>query len=809
MWKVKIYLVLIFSTILSSNKVLSAPPSHRPPTPHQNKTSVTVHAPNTPWAVICDDSFVSEKLQPLLKSKKNKKLEVKSLKSLILKELKDLGYLTTRVNFSEESRTITIENTKKYLIAFKNNIFINKRTLKKSLDLENLMSTDESIEDDITLRVKSAYKSHGFSNVQVTVNKTYYENEKLTRLVYKIREGETYSIGQIKINGQFSQKPSYYINLLNKNSAYIFKKRKFSKLDFENSLRNLITYLKNKGFLEASYSGLRVKRAKGKKNIMNISFDLYEGLPTKIQSIQFIGNTRIPSEQLKIIFGLKKEDILDFYKLEEGVLALNKHYLSMGFLGTTINTGNKEVVILNSEKRQALLDIYIQESNKIIAGEIKINGLQITKKYVVKNMLDFKIGDVITIEKINKSKRRLNSSGLFGQVAIQFSKENLSSGGHLVTIDLEERKPGVFQMGIGARFNQNAFSLKGYSGFLYKNLKGTARAINSRLELQTRLNDVIYPEHKAFVSYFEPFLFDKDIRGQISLESSENIFEIVRNKKSGVASITLFGSLGIQFILENNFNKHIRTSWTLLGFKFNREFFINDYTPEIRERIGFFGPRLFFDYRNNPFLPTDGSFTLIQSEYASPYLGTQVIARGVATDIEYIRSEFNYTRYDPLDPRLIWVNTLKGGWLKNLSLDTHRFPKSRAFFLGGTTTIRGFDPSDGENERIPSNEDIITNSEGVLGGVLLNIPDDSFYYLLKTEFRFPVYKNIWGSLFYDGGSVLIDGFELKDNYRHSAGIGIRYNTPIGAFTGEVGIKLDRDKSRGEQLTRFHLNIGTF
>ena len=169
-------------------------------------------------------------------------------------------------------------------------------------------------------------------------------------------------------------------------------------------------------------------------------------------------------------------------------------------------------------------------------------------------------------------------------------------------------------MGIGARFNQNAFSLKGYSGFLYKNLKGTARAINSRLELQTRLNEVIYPEHKAFVSYFEPFLFDKDIRGQISIESSENIFEIARNQKSG---------------------------------------------------------------------------------------------------------------------------------------------------------------------------------------------DDSFYYLLKTEFRFPVYKDIGGyflvervgyTLFYDGGSVLIDGFELKDNYRHSAGIGIRYNTPIGAFTGEVGIKLDRDKS---------------
>lgn len=542
---------------------------------------------------------------------------------------------------------------------------------------------------------------------------------------------------------------------------------------------------------------------------MNIFFDLYEGLPTRIKSIQFIGNTYISSEQLSRIFNFKIDDFLDFYKLEESIQSLHNYYRSLGFLEVTINKEDKNVVTLDSERRQAHLEVHIEESDKIIAGKIEIRGLQITKDYVVKNMLDFKTGDIITIEKINTSKRRINSSGLFGQVDIRFGGENIKSGGRLITIDLEERKPGVFQVGVGARFNQQAFSIKGYSGFLYKNLKGTARAFNSRLELQTRLNDVIYPEHKAFVSYFEPFLFDKDIRGQISLESSENIFEIARNQKSGVASITLFGSLGIKFILENNFNKYIRTSWTLLGFKFNREFFINKYTPEIREQIGFFGPKVFFDYRNDPFLPTEGSFTMIQSEYASPYLGTQVIAQGVATDIEYLRSEFNYTRYDPLDTRLIWVNTLRGGWLKNLSFNTQRFPKSRAFFLGGTTTIRGFDPSDGENERIPSDKDIITNSEGVLGGVLLNIPDNSFYYLIKTEFRFPIYKDIWGGLFYDGGSVLIDGFKLKDNYRHSAGIGIRYNTPIGAFTGEVGFKLDRDKSRGEQLTRFHLNIGNF
>src|SRR5690606_28975352 len=99
------------------------------------------------------------------------------------------------------------------------------------------------------------------------------------------------------------------------------------------------------------------------------------------------------------------------------------------------------------------------------------------------------------------------------------------------------------------------------------------------------------------------------------------------------------------------------------------------------------------------------------------------------------------------------------------------------FFLGGATTIRGFDPSD-PNERIPSDQDLqnlITGTQ--YAGSLFSIPGYSYYYLFKTEFRFPLYQELWGSFFYDGGAILIDGVDFADAYRDTAGFGIRYNTP--------------------------------
>jgi outer membrane protein insertion porin family len=45
-----------------------------------------------------------------------------------------------------------------------------------------------------------------------------------------------------------------------------------------------------------------------------------------------------------------------------------------------------------------------------------------------------------------------------------------------------------------------------------------------------------------------------------------------------------------------------------------------------------------------------------------------------------------------------------------------------------------------------------------------------------------------------------------ENFRRSAGLGLRYNTPVGPVALDYGIKLDRRD--GETFGRLHFNIGT-
>ena len=115
-------------------------------------------------------------------------------------------------------------------------------------------------------------------------------------------------------------------------------------------------------------------------------------------------------------------------------------------------------------------------------------------------------------------------------------------------------------------------------------------------------------------------------------------------------------------------------------------------------------------------------------------------------------------------------------------------PDDQLFFLGGTTSVRGF----GENLLLTDNDD------DPVGGKLM--------FLGNAEARIDLGSNFEVSLFYDIGYLdNTSGDERSDKLRSSTGIGFRYVTPVGAVGLTYGHKLNPEpyESAGE----FHFSIG--
>jgi outer membrane protein insertion porin family len=86
--------------------------------------------------------------------------------------------------------------------------------------------------------------------------------------------------------------------------------------------------------------------------------------------------------------------------------------------------------------------------------------------------------------------------------------------------------------------------------------------------------------------------------------------------------------------------------------------------------------------------------------------------------------------------------------------------------------------------------------------------------VFSTELRTPVWGNLSGVVFFEGGNVWTNPWDFNvSNLQYDIGPGLRYNTPVGPLRFDVGFQLNQIPGlivNGEpepRHFRVHLSIG--
>jgi outer membrane protein assembly factor BamA len=522
-----------------------------------------------------------------------------------------------------------------------------------------------------------------------------------------------------------------------------------------------------------------------------------------VQGISFAGNNSFPEPILMNILGLEINRPLKLNALDDSIQRLKSFYRNNGFLEMNLLNEHEDLVIYNSENTLVNLKFKVYEGPKIVVGSIVIDGNNITKDYVIMKELEFKVGDILTPQSLEESTSRLQRLGHFSSVDIRTQEEKTQVSRRTVIVRVSDRDPGLFNMGIGLS-NERQLTLRGFLGVAYRNIGGTGRGASARIDGNYNIADIQYLERKATVGYLEPYLLDSRTRGRVNFTQSNMISPT--NESNGVETRQ------VAFSIEQDITSHVLVSFDIWNKATYRNYDLKTNSdlmaatdptrqdPNSRVEIAFVGPTVDVDFRDHPFNPTRGTFTRFNLEYAAPSLGS-------SPTIEYVRSLAGFTHYLPVTKAgtWVWANSVRFGYLKNLSgrADGGVPYDKKGLIFGGQSTIRGFSPG----EAFPNSADF-----SMATGTQETIPllrTEAKSYLLKSELRFPIYNNFGGALFYDGGAILIQNVNFPDPYRDSAGMALRYSTPVGAVSLEWGFKLDRHTDRDESWYQFHFSIGTF
>ncbi len=724
------------------------------------------------------------------------------------------------------SLNFNIESPIQYEFLFHGNSFFSHYDLVRETQVGTKFLYLSDSSSEIIEKIIELYRENGFAKVSVDFSEKFFGEEQKKVFLFEINEGPRIAIGKIIVSGKISKPPRFYENLFKKLLTEQNHTIYFVQKDVENAAENLITDLRRKGHLQAELTALNIEF--NEQNRANISLQIDEGILTYVRQVLFRGAKSFSNIQLQEQVEIEPNQPLSIDQVEKSFDKLSNFYKERAYLEFQIKNPDSSVIQYNPGQPYADIVYQIDEGDKVKVKDIQITGLKKTQEYIVRRELDFKEGDYLYMSRVNNSVRRLERSGLFARVDVRTLERAKDEDVTTVVIETDERKPGLFSSGVGL-LSEGRLTYRGYLGVLYNNIGGKARALSGRVDLRYQ-EDVNYIENRIALAYYEPYIFEDRVRGRLSLIREQQLFDF----RAGDSDILSTNEL--RFSLEKEYSRQFRFTYNVLGFSNQETFNVRELQTRRSFNVGMTGPIFELDKRNDQFLPTDGSYSRFELELSNPVLGsTNRETRTVVafdsqdrfsdtSEINFYRATFSTTHYIPLtdNRRWVWVNSVRGGYLKNMSdRDGSGVPRVRSFFLGGSSTIRGF--SIGTTETVPGKRELCLRQR-VIGPTQstsdcdfdeIFVRDDSAFFLVKSEVRFPISGNLGGILFYDGGAVYLGEFSLQDPYRDSVGAGLKYDTPVGSFVLQMGYKLDR-KTGGinsfydrESDFAIHLAIGNF
>lgn len=451
-------------------------------------------------------------------------------------------------------------------------------------------------------------------------------------------------------------------------------------------------------------------------------------------------------------------------------------------------------------------------------GEIIVQGNADVKYVVVERDLTFAPGDVLETEELLAAQQRIYASGVFQNVSIapiSDDEADLPADGEdqrdekapdaaeaeerrPVAVVVAARPPGKFGYGVGYDTRQGVTAFGEVS---YGNLNHRAQRLRLRAQAGFDSESAGGPRQYLITAGFtEPRLRDGlwDLHLDSAFERNTRAIEQYSIERGG-AVVGSSRGVGDRLRVGADFQGEFARVFDVEPVPFLARDERDAWTTAI-------APYLVFDGRDNAFDPRKGVVESLRLRYAVPVLSTT----------DFVEISAQHTQIIPVWREWGFAYSIRAGWVH--SLDGNPIvPIRQRYFVGGGESVRGF----------------AVNSLGPYDGNGNDVGGD-LAVVAKSELRIPLFGGLGWVLFVDGGAnylvrcdsdcragdpndpatAIRDGAASLDNFRATAGMGLRYVTPVGPISVDYGVKLDRrtrSLSDGsfdkESLGEFSVSVG--
>ena len=397
-------------------------------------------------------------------------------------------------------------------------------------------------------------------------------------------------------------------------------------------------------------------------------------------------------------------------------------------------------------------------------GQLNITGYRRMNPRRLAKMAGFPTGKRYDPEEIEEVRKRLRRTGVFSAITLD-EAETLSMGNTMdVNLTVVEQKPRR----IGAGFElstTNGTMVTAY--WMHRNLLGGGE----RLRVEGKLSDI----GSSVSGQDEELSLRIDRPATITADTTAFVETSVdRTREEDYDADTGTVTLGFNRIFNDRVNAN-----AAIEYQFSR---VYDDDRETDFQVIAFPADVVWDRRDVMNNPKRGYYL---SGGVTPFVGLQDTGSGTQVKAEG-RGFYSFGE----SQRLTLAGRAQLGSV--IGPDIEDTPRNYLFFSGGGGTVRGHPYQSLGVRVIPGTDGLIKT-----GGMSTAIA--------SGEVRFQLREKIGLVLFADYGQVWVDGGWGGESGSHAgAGLGLRYDTPIGPLRFDVAGPVSGDTGEGAQL---YLGLG--
>ena len=649
-----------------------------------------------------------------------------------------------------------------------------KDALKKAMrdiGLTDGRPYDKALTDRAEQELKRQYINKSFYGAEVVTTVTPIERNRVN-LTFTITEGDTARIKDIRIVGNKAFSESTLKGLFDQDTggwlSWYTKSDRYARSKLNADLETLRSYYLQRGYLEFRIDSTQVAISPDKQDI-TITVNVTEGERFVVSSVKLEGNYLERDEEFKSLVTIRAGEPYNADQVAETIKAFSEHFGNFGFAFARIEA----VPEIDRETNRVALTLQADPVRRAYVRRIEVAGNNRTRDEVIRREFRQFESSWYDGEKIRLSRDRVDRLGFFTEVNVETQEVPGAPDQVDLVVNVVEKPTGSLQLGAGfssaeklsfsfAIKQENIFGSGNYLGVDVNTSKFKRTLVFSTTDPYftrdgiSRTVDLYYRTDKPYEDQggnYELVTTGGGLRFGVPFTETDTVF---------------FGAA-----LESNRIKsgtNIPAAYLAYADRYGSS------SSSVPLTIGWSR-----DGRDSALAPNNGVYQRLNTDWS------------VAGDARYLRANYQYQQYIPLNKKFTLAFNGELGWGKGFN--GRPFPVFKNFYSGGLGSVRGFDqgtlgPRDvtgaslGGPKKVTFNTELIAPFPGAGNDRTLRI-----------------------FTFLDVGNVYGEEEKMRfSEMRASVGVGLSWISPLGPL--RLAYAQPVRKFAGDRIQKLQFQIGT-